>query len=349
MRRALLFTLLGVIAVIVATYLLLGMPRGRMVNVYNWEDYFGATTLSDFENETGIKVNLYTFEDEDFMVSDVRSNPGKYDVAVASNDVVVDMIEMRLLEEINLGNIPNFKFISEKFKNRDYDPKNEYSVPYLWGTTGIAFNKKYVSPEDAKSWAILWDERYAGRIGMLNNPDEVIGAALKCLGYSINSENESELEEARQLLLRQKELVRGYYDPITIEELLISEELWVAHCYSGSAMYAASENENISYVIPEEGAPIWVDNFIIPAGAPHKREAEELINFILRPDVNTEIVEYQFYPSANGEAMKLVSEEIRSLLYPPEDVLKRCEYFKELSEEAVRTRNKIWAELMQES
>ncbi|KPJ57570.1 hypothetical protein AMJ49_00405 [Parcubacteria bacterium DG_74_2] len=317
-----------------------------VLNVYNWEDYFGETTLEDFEKEFGVDVNLEIYEDEEMMLSAVQSDPTKYDIIIASDDLVWSMTEMKLLAEIDYENIPNFKNIGDKHKNPSYDPGNKRSVPYTLWTTAIAVNRKYIE-ETEDSWSILWNPKYKGKISMLNNSYEVIGAALKYLGYPLCSTDPAQLEEAKQLLLEQKPLLRGgYEDCITIREDLISEELWAAHEYSGEGCYAADENENIEYIIPKEGGSYGVDTLAIPVGSPHKYTAEVFINYLLDPKVNADISNYLWYASPNEAAREFTNPEILEdpSLYPSEEVLKKCEIFTDIGE-ADAIYHQIWAEL----
>ncbi len=318
-----------------------------VLNVYNWEDYFGTSTIADFEKEFGVKINLTTFDSEDAMLSAVQSDTTKYDVVIASDILIKEMINMKLLSQLDMTNIPNFKNIGNEFKNSFYDPESKYAIPYMWGTSGIAINHKYIE-ETEPSWSILWNPKYQGKISMLNNMQDVIGATLRYLGYSANSVNPTELEQAKQLLLKQRPLLRGYDDDLTIKNDLISEKLWASHTYSGSGSSAANENENIEYVIPKEGGFIWVDNLIIPSGAQHKYTAEVFINFILRPDVSAKIANYIWYANTNEAAREFTNKEILedTILYPSDEVRKKLEfsgYF--AGNEAVATYNQIWAEL----
>ena len=318
-----------------------------VLNVYNWEDYFGETTIEDFENEFGVKVNLATFENEDEMLSAIQSNPRQYDVTVASDILVKEMINMKLLTQLNIENISNFKNIGSEFKNPSYDPGNKYSVTYLWSTSGLAINRKYIK-EIEPSWSILWNPEYKGKISMLNNMQDVLGSALFYLGHSGNSINPTELEEAKNLLLKQKPLLRGYEDTITIRDDLISEKLWAGHIYSGDGAFAAAENENIEYIIPQEGAFITLDNLVVPIGAQHKYTAEVFINFILRPDVSAKLVNYLWYANTNEAAREFTDPAIlqNASIYPSEEVKKNLEfsgYFGGV--EALALYNQIWAEL----
>jgi len=279
------------------------------------------------------------------MVTAVQSNPGKWDVTVASDGVVRDMIGMKLLAPLDLENIPNLKNVGEDYLNPVYDPGNAYSVPYMWGTTGIAVNRKYVK-ETEDSWSILWNPKYKGKIAMLDNAYEVIGAALKYLGYPGNSTNLEELEEARKLLLEQKPILRGYEDCVTTRDDQIEEKLWAVHQYSGEGAFVADENEDVEYIIPKEGGFLWVDNLMIPKDSPHKYTAEVFINFILRPQVSAKIANYLWYANTNEAAAEFTDQEILDApsIYPSEEVLARCELFVDLGPTEAKY-NEIWAEL----
>jgi spermidine/putrescine transport system substrate-binding protein len=322
----------------------------KELNIYNWEDYLAPDTISRFQKEFSVKVNLFTFEDENFMLSDVQTNPAKYDIVIASDSLIKEMTASRLLATINHSNIPNLKNIGKDFRNLGYDPQNTHSVPYLWGTTGIAFNIKYL-PGDTDSWNVLFDKKYAGKISMLNSKEEVIIAALirdghPLHGHSIESIDRAHLEKITPILVEQKSLLRGYEDPITIRDSMVAEELWAAQMYSGDALFAQNENENIKYIIPKEGATIWIDNLAVPRDAKNKVIAEQFINFILRPDIGAEIANYVQYATPNGAAREFVDQELldNPSLYPSEEVLKSLAPL-EVPDDLVNEYNKVWAEV----
>ena len=322
----------------------------KELNVYNWEDYLAPETISQFEKEFDVKVNLYTFEEENYMLSDVQTNPGKYDIVIASNLLIMEMIAQHLLADINHSNIPNFKNIGRDFRALGYDPQNTYSVPYLWGTTGIAFNTKYI-PADTDSWNVLFEKKYSGKISMLNSKEEVIIAALirdghPLHGHDVGSMDRAHLEKITSILVEQKPLLRGYEDPITIRDSMIAEELWAAQMYSGDALFAQSENENIQYMIPKEGATIWVDNLAVPRDAQNKEMAESFINFVLRPDIGAEIANYVQYATPNTAAKEFVDQELLNnpSLYPSEEVLETLAPL-EVPDDLVNDYNRIWAEV----
>lgn len=322
-----------------------------VLNIYNWEDYWPSKIYEDFEKRFGVKINLEVFDDEETMISSIQSNPGKYDVAVASDLVVRMLIQSRLLEPIDLRNIPNFRNLDHVFVNLEYDPNNQYSIPYIWGTTGIAYNSQYVT--EVNSWNILWDSAYKGKMSMLINPYDVITAGLKSLGYSLSTVKVEELEAAGKKLREQKPLIRGYEDSKTIIEDLVSEELWIAQIYSGDTKRVKSRNSSIQYVIPKEGAYLYLDNVVIPRDAKHKQTAEVFVNYLLEPQTSAELSNYIGYANCNRSALdcctpKEVVED--RTIYPSEEMLKNCEFYEDMGtpEEIARREqviNKIWTEL----
>ena len=229
--------------------------EGGALTLYNWEEYIGSDTLANFEKETGIHVTEINFKDEDEMLGAVQSDLSAYDLVVTSDETVWEMREAKMLAPLDLSKIPNLKYIDKKYRNMPYDPEQRYSVPYMTGTTGIVVNTKYIQQE-TDSWKVLFDPRYRGKLAMLNNQWEVIGTACKLLGYALNTTDLEELDRAREVLLKQKSLLQGYFDAVTLREKLIGEELWAAQIYNGEGMLAVDENEELEYVIPKEGTAI---------------------------------------------------------------------------------------------
>ena len=262
--------------------------------VYNWEDYFAPDTLTRFEAETGIRVVLDTFDNEDEMLAGLQTRPGHYDVVIVADSLMSELNRLRLLEPLSLQKIPNISNIEGRFLDLPFDPGNQYSVPYLWGTTALAVNTSRI-PENYDSWEVLWDPANSDRIALLNDPQEAIGVALQVLGYSFNSRESEHLAEAMAKLREQKPLLAGYLDTITIMEKLISGDLWAAQVYNGEGARAAAENPDVVFLIPREGGAIWIDNMAVPLGAPHKAGAHQFINFIHKPEIAAAITNYVYY------------------------------------------------------
>ena len=179
------------------------------LNIYNWDTYVAEDTISNFEKIYGIKVNYKTFEDDNLMFEELKSNSGEYDLVVAEGNLIKEMIKLNLLSELNKKNLPNFKNLDEKFINQNYDSENKYSVPYMWGTTALIINTKYI-PEDTDSWDVLWNNKYSGKIGLLLNSEEAIAMTSKYVGGPLIPQNHVQFEKIKKFLLLQKPLLKGY-------------------------------------------------------------------------------------------------------------------------------------------
>lgn len=351
MRRILvLLTIIGCTVI-----LLLGCARGpgetelaTELHLYNWSEYIDPQVLEDFESEFGVHVVEDTFANNEELLAKLQAGAGGYDVIVPSDYMVQIMIEEGLLAELNHDNIPNIVNVAPKFANPPYDPGLVHCVPYLWGTTGIGYNTE-VFDEPPDSWAYLFDpelaSQYAGRFTMLNDARETIGAALKYLGYSLNTTDEQQLAEARDLLIQQKAWVYAY-DTEQYEDLLSADETVLAHGWSGDFFMIAGEDERIWYAIPREGGTIWADNLCIPASAPSPYTAEVFINFLLRPEVAAANSNYTWYASPNAAATEFIEPEIleEPAIYPPADVMDRLEWIEDVGD-ATPLYERIWTEV----
>ncbi len=312
------------------------------VAVYNWFDYMDPEVFDLFEQETGIHVVPYYFTTNEEMIVQVQYNPGAYDLVFPSDYIVEKMVRLGMLAEINYDNIPNLVNIDENLLNPDYDPENKYSVPFMWGTLGILYNVTMVE-EEVDSWSILWNEKYANRIYMLDSIRDTMGIALKYLGYSMNSTDLFELREASDLLIAQKPIVKAYYVDETKEKMAAGEAA-LALMWSGDALFAMELNEDLDYVVPQEGSNIWVDPMVIPATAKNKENAEKLINFLCRPDIAQRNCEYIWYSSPNKAAIEAMGEDYTENLTinPSQDIIDRCEFFHDIPEDEFEDFNDEW-------
>ncbi len=306
---------------------------GKVVNVYNWGLYIDETTLSDFEAETGIKVNYSTFESNETLYSKLKGGGADYDVIIPSDYMLARFIEEGMLQKIDLTNIPNFKNIDSEFQTPDYDPKNEYSVPYTWGTVGLIYNTTVVEGT-VDSWAPLFDEKYAGKILMFNNPRDAVAIALKYLGYSLNTTSEREIMEAYGLLREKKPITQAYVMD-QIFDKLTSGEAALGPYYAGDAITMIEENPDLAFCIPKEGANKFVDAFCIPRSAENKAAAEAFINFMCSPEISARNVQAIGYSTPIAAARALLDPELSEseIAYPPQEVLKNCEGFINLPKE----------------
>lgn len=323
------------------------------INVYNWGEYISdgsddsLNVNQAFEELTGIKVVYSTFASNEELYAKLKGGGVKYDVIIPSDYMIARMIAEDMLEELNLRNIPNFSKIGEKFQYPQYDPQNRYSVPYTWGTVGIIYNKEYVDEEDAKSWDILWDERYLGNILMFSNSRDSFGIALKKLGYSFNTTNEEEIREAAQALKEQKPLVQAYVMDEIFDKMQ-GEEAVLAPYYAGDAITMMENNENLGFAVPKEGTNIFTDAACIPKGAKQKEAAEMYLNFLLESQVAAANCDYIGYSTPQDEALQLLEQEVREnpVAYPADEVLDKAEAFLYLPQSVNDLYDKLWTETL---
>lgn len=321
-----------------------GKSQKVTLNVYNWGDYIDESVIGEFEKKYGIKVNYETYATNEDMYVKVKSGATDYDVLIPSDYMISKMIKENMLEKIDFNNVPNYKYIDERFKGLEFDAKNEYSVPYMWGVVGIIYNKKMVT-EPVDSWNILWDEKYTKQILMLDSQRESIGVALQKLGYSLNSTEKEKLEQAKQELIKQKPLVLAYVGD-EIKDKMIAGEAALGIIWAGDAVFMKKQNPDLEFAVPKEGSNLFVDSMVIPKTSKHKKEAEMFINFMCETEIAKKNTEYIGYSTPHKEAYKLLDEETRTdkTAYPDDAVIKRCEVYKDLSD-MLQEYDRIWTEV----
>lgn len=319
----------------------------EVVNVFNWEDYIDESVLEMFEQETGIKVNYMNFTTNEDMIVQIEANPGAFDLCFPSDYIIERMIANGQAAEINFDNIPNFNQVMPSLLNPAYDPDNKYSVPYMWGTVGILYNKTMI-PEPEQSWHILWDEQYQNNVFMLDSIRDSMGITLKYLGYSMNTREVPELMAAKDKLIAQKKsgVVKAYQVDET-KDKMVAGEAALALMWSGDALYAIDLNDDLDYFVPVEGSNIWVDGMVIPSTAKNKENAEKLIDFLCRPDIAQMNCDYIRYSSPNVGAIELMGEEYteNATINPSQDVIDRCEFFNDIPAAMQAVYNSLWNEV----
>ena len=320
------------------------------LHIYNWSEYIDPEVYEAFEAEYGVKVIEDTFSSNEELLAKLQAGASGYDLIVPSDYMVEIMIEEELLAEINHENISNISNLAPLFQAPPYDPGLVYCIPYQWGTTGIGYNSDEVEPD---SWAYIFDPEmaaeYDGQITMLNDSRESIGAALKYLGYSLNSTNEAELEEAKQLLIAIKPYLFSY-DSDQFEDLIAADEVIYGHGWSGDYFAAAEEDERIWYIIPDEGGVVWADNLCIPKTSKNSYTAELFINYILQPEIAAQITNYTWFGSPVETANEFIDPEIleEPAIYPPDDVMAKLEWIQDVGD-AAPLYERIWTEVKSEN
>lgn len=319
--------------------------------VYNYGEYFDPDALAQFEEETGIKVTYDEYETNEVMYPIIANGAAQYDLVCPSDYMVQRMISEGMLEKINFDHVPNIKYVDQVYKDaaKGFDSTNEYSVPYLWGTVGILYNKTMVK-EPVDSWGILWDTKYKDNILMQKSVRDAFGITLKYLGHSLNSTDEKELEEAKQKLIQQKQ--SGVVQAYVVDEVrdkMIGNEAAIGVIYSGEALTCQSENPDLEYVIPKEGSNLWIDAWVIPKGAKNKENAEKFLDFLCRPEIAKMNFDYITYSIPNSEGRKLIEEEEyrnSTIAFPEFSSLTNCETLQYLGPDVDDIYNQKWKEVM---
>jgi len=330
-----------------APFVLAGGPAtgdNKILNLFIWSNYIAPETLAKFERRYGVKVNVDLYDSNEALLAKLQAGNAGYDVVCPSDYSVQVLIAQGLLRPLDRSALPHLQNVDPSFLDRGFDPGNRYSTPYFWGTTGIAFDRTKVSPP-VDSWTVLWDPRYRGRILMLDDGREAFMAALKSRGHSLNTTDRRLLFEARDLLIRQKPLVRAY-NSSNFEDVLLSRDVWLAQGWSGQFAKAMEQDPDIVYVIPKEGATVFIDNLAIPADARHAELAHAFIDFTLEADIAAEICETMRYSSPNRAAWPKLSSAIRrnTAVFPSADVLGRLELVKDLGDTTVLF-DELWTEV----
>jgi spermidine/putrescine transport system permease protein len=321
--------------------------KGGELNIFIWSNYLPENVIAEFEQKYGAKLNVELYDSNEALLAKLQSGGASYDLIVPSDYMVSVLKAQGLIDEIKTEAITNFSNLDPQFVGLPFDPQNEYSIAYMWGTTGIAYRRDKIS-EPVDSWKILLDEKYRDRIGMLDDVRETIGAMLKYQGDSLNSRDDRQIMAAAQRLVDQKPLVKAY-DSGGFDQLLLSGDVWITQAYSGQIAKAMAENPNIGYVVPQEGCTIFVDNLCIPKTAAHKDLAYEFINFVLDQRIAAEIANGTGYSSPNRAARALIKPELltNEAAYPPREMLEKCEFIEELGE-VINIYDRLWTQIKSE-
>ncbi len=316
----------------------------KELSLYNYDTYIGETTLADFNTATGVEARLDLYADMDEMFAKLKAgNPG-YDAIVVANDFVERMAAANMLSVLDHSKLQNMANIDPSFLNPSFDPGRKFSIPYNWGTVGIGYKKSAVGDADMNSWKMLFEsDQFAGKISLLGDAQNVLGAALKYLGFSFNTTIKDELNKVKDLLISQKKNIKVFADD-NGQDLLASGEVVACQEWNGDIAQVMGEDPDLTYVVPREGGNLWEDTWTIPAGAPHPENAHAFINFVLDAENGKNIATTVQYGTPNLAAKKLMPESYTNnpAIFPPADILAKCEATKYLGEEDLKVRDEIW-------
>ena len=309
------------------------------INVFNWGEYIsngedGALdTIAEFEERYNVKVNYTNYESNEEMYNLLKESNSSYDVIIPSDYMISKLIEEDMLEKLNFDNIPNFKNIMEDYKTTDFDPNGEYSVPYSWGVVALAYNKTMVT-EKPKSFDVLWNEKYSGNILMFNNSRDAMAIAMKLKGITPTTVTTNDIDVASAYLKEQKPLLKKYVMDQVFTEME-TDQAALAPYYAGDVAIMMSNNENLDYVLPEEGSNLFIDSMCIPKSTQNKELAEKFINYMLEAEIAKANAEYIGYSTPNQAAYDILDEETKNneLIYPPKEYLDKCYTFSNLPQD----------------
>ena len=342
--------------ILVSGYLIFfAKPKENItLNVYNWGQYIAdgsddsMEVIKEFERRyPHIKVNYSTYDSNEIMYSKLSNGGITVDVIIPSDYMIARLISEDMLLPLDFGNIPNYQYIDESFRNTSYDPENLYSVPYTWGTVGILYNTKYVDEADVTGWEVLWNEKYAGKTLMFGNSRDAFGIAQYLLGYDVNTTDEAELQACAQKLLEQKPILQQY----VMDEIFATmqnEEAWIAPYYAGDCLTMMGENENLAFYLPEnQGFNLFIDAMCIPTCAKEKEAAETFINFLCDPEIAGANMDWICYSTPISAAKDYMDPEAVSdpVSYPSDAVLANGTSYAYLPEETSRYVESLFMEV----
>ena len=321
-----------------------GAATSDTLTIYNWGDYIDPDLIAAFEEESDLKVTYETFDSNEAMYTKVQQGGTKYDIVIPSEYMIERMIEEDLLHKLDYAQIEGMEHLVPEFLDLPFDPGNQYSIPYFWGTLGIVYNKQLIEEGSITSWSDLWNLEYSDRLMLIDGAREIIGLTLQSLGYSLNTRDLDELAEAEAKLSELAPNIKAIVAD-EIKMYMIEEEAPIAVTFSGEAADMMWENENLRYVLPEEGSNLWFDSIVIPKTAQNISGAHEFISFMLRPGNAALNAEYIGYSSPNQTAIaEYIAKEVVSdeQFYPNLADVEHLEGYENLGLEYIGIYNDIF-------
>ncbi len=321
----------------------------RAITLFTWDEYVDSEVIADFSAISGTEVIYETFSDTDEIEAAIRSDPGKYDVLIVDSENVELFQELQLLHPLDHTKLPHFENLDPRHTDPDIDPGNQHAVPYLWGTTLIAYRKDKI-PHPEESWRLLWNPSLKGKIGMLAERSEAIGAALIKNGFSFNERASRPLATAQADLITQvtqldAEFIEGI--PSTLRKAF-DQGIWATMAYNGDAVMIAEEDERIDYFVPQEGCAMWVDYIVISRDTSRSADAHAFIDYLLTAEAAAKNANAVRYATPNQAALPLLDDDLRSNpgVFPPPEIIDRCEVGGSMTPERERPLNDVWREVI---
>jgi spermidine/putrescine transport system substrate-binding protein len=320
------------------------------LNLFIWSEYIDPQIIADFETQTGCKVTIDLYEDNESMVAKLQGGGDSlYDVVVPGQYIIPVMVKLNLLAPLRKENIPNMANLDDKFANPSFDPNNTYSVAYQWGTVGIYWRKQ---PGKAipRSWSVIFDKsQQAGSFLLMDSIREMMGTALRYKGYSVNATDAAQLTEIRDMLRDAKGRSQGLEGGVGGKNKVLGKNVDMAIVYNGDAIRGVADDPDTEYFVPDEGGVLWVDNLAIPAKAPHRDTAEQFINFLLDPKVGAQLSNFNQYATPNKAARAFINPDdlANPAIYPPAELMAKMEFVVDVGD-ANRLYDEVWTQVRSE-
>jgi len=321
--------------------------QSNRLNLFIWSEYIDPQIVKQFEKEFGCKVTLDVYEDAESMLSKIQGGGvSLYDVVVPPDHIVPAMVKLKLLAPLRHENIPNLKNLDEKFAGPPYDRANQFTVAYQWGTVGVYLRRARNEPIEP-TWGIFFDKKQQpGSFVLIDSVRDLLGAALKYKGHSLNCTDPAQLKEARDLILDAKRRCVGFDGSVGAKNKVLAKTARAAIVYSGEAVRGTAEDADTIYFIPREGSQIWLDNLAVPAQAPHRDQAEKFINFILDARIGAQLSNFTQFATPNRPARQFIKPENLNnpAIYPPPEVMAKLEFLEDLGANT-RLYDEIWTQI----
>lgn len=329
--------------VLILSFYSFSVFAAKTVNVYIWGGEIPKTLIQDFERETGIQVNLSTYDSNETMYAKLRaSGTNVYDVILPSGYFVERMRNQGLLTRLDHQRLPNLANLAPQFSNNDYDPANHYSAPIIWGATGIFYNRARIK-NPPTSWKDLWQPQWRRQLMLLDDAREVFSIALMSLGYNPNDSDPQHIAAAFNQLLQLVPNIKLFASD-SIQALMIDEDAIAGLAWNGDAFKAQAENKQIGFNYPKDGFVLWVDCLAIPANPPHLEEAYQFIDFMFRPESGKKIALVEGVAITNAKSRALLPEAIRDnpIVYPSAEVLRASYMQRDVGEKTIALYSDYW-------
>lgn len=321
--------------------------RADELSIFIWSEYIDPELVEAFEKDTGTKVNISLYESTEQMLAKLQAAGGtrQFDIIVASNEALESMVALKLVQAIDASKVPNAAGVMKQFNKPVYDPQGEFSVPYQWGTVGLMWDSEKVKVDDAPSWNVIFGGNAPGTFVLLDTLRDQIGVALKHLGHSANSQDPDQVKAAGKLVLDAKKSDKcvGFDGSVGGKNKVLAGQAALAVVYNGEALRAQEEKESIAFAVPKEGGLLWVDLMLLSSGAKNPDAAHKFMNYILDPEVNAKLSDFNFFATPVKKSLELIDPEARAnpAIYPDDETMDRMEFLQDVGD-ATRLYDEIW-------